>query len=197
MLSGNMLMEITTDHRMTAAQWLPSSHCGPRPYWAQVELIVLHCVSLPEGQYGTGAPRRLFTGELDCQEHPSFSDLEGLEVAPRLLIERDGELYQFVAFDQQAWHAGESSWCGRAGCNRFSIGIELEGCVADRYTEMQYQRLRRVLKSLIAHYPALSPERIVGHSDIAPGRKFDPGPQFNWSSVLPYLWTSLLDSKLY
>ena len=107
----------------------------------QPELIVVHCVSLPEGEYGTGAPQRLFTGELDCAEHPSFADLAGLRVAPHLMIDREGQIEQFVSFDKRAWHAGISSWRGRNSCNDFSIGVELEGSVEDDYTVDQYRTL--------------------------------------------------------
>ena len=162
----------------------PTQHCDVRSTPDQIDLIVLHCVSLPEGQYGTGAPERLFVGQLDCQEHPSFADLEGLEVAPHIFIDRAGEVVQFVPFDMRAWHAGLSQWAYRTGCNDFSIGIELEGDVAHGYTKAQYNALHNVLVELCLRYPQLGPDRIVGHSDIATGRKDDPGPHFDWAGVL-------------
>ena len=177
-------MEILDNHRLTGARWAPSPHHDARPAGASVELAVVHCVSLPEGVYGTGAPERLFLGALDTSEHASFADLDGLEVAPHLLIDRAGTIVQFVAFDRRAWHAGVSSWRGRAGCNAYSVGIELEGCVADGYDARQYESLRRVLVTLVEHYAGLSVERIVGHAEIAPGRKQDPGPAFDWSDLL-------------
>ncbi len=177
-------MEILDNHRLTGARWAPSPHHDARPGGSGVELAVVHCVSLPEGVYGTGAPERLFLGTLDGGEHSSFADLDGMEVAPHLLIDREGEIVQFVAFDRRAWHAGVSSWRGRAGCNAFSVGIELEGCVADGYDARQYESLRRVLVTLVRHYAGLSVERIVGHAEIAPGRKLDPGPAFDWSGLL-------------
>lgn len=149
-----------------------------------VELIVVHCVSLPEGEYGNGAPQRLFTGELDCAEHESFADLQNARVAPHLLIDRQGRIEQFVAFNQRAWHAGVSSWRGRSGCNDFSIGVELEGAVADIYTDEQYRALIQLVIHLFEAYPQISADAVVGHCDIAPGRKADPGPRFNWSRVM-------------
>ncbi len=177
-------MDILDNHRLADVRWAPSPHHDARPAGVSPELVVIHCVSLPEGEYGTGAPERLFLGSLDTTEHPSFADLAGLEVTPHLLINREGELVQLVAFDRRAWHAGVSTWRGRDGCNAFSIGIELEGCVADGYDASQYESLRRVLVTLVGHYADLSVERIVGHSEIAPGRKHDPGPDFAWSELL-------------
>ena len=184
-------MNIDSTHRLAEARWRPSEHCD-RPRSKddealdvfQCDAIVVHCVSLPEGEFGTGAPARLFTGELDCNEHPSFSDLDGLRVAPHLLIDRQGHVEQFVAFDRGAWHAGQSSWRGRPGCNRFSLGIELEGTLATGFTDAQYVALTEVCAALCAHYPSLSPSAIVGHQEIAPGRKQDPGPYFDWPRLL-------------
>ncbi len=162
--------EIDEHHWLTAARHRPSRHCNLRPRADDISLVVIHCVSLPEGEYGNGAPERLFTGELDCSEHADFHDLQGLRVAPHLLIDRAGEIVQFVPFDQRAWHAGVSSWNRRHGCNDFSIGIELEGDVGSGYTDVQYARLHMVLLALCKHYPGLGIERLVGHQDIAPGR---------------------------
>lgn len=188
---GNHDMNIDSTHRLADAQWRPSEHCDrPRSKDDQAldvfqcDAIVVHCVSLPDGEFGTGAPARLFTGELDCTEHPSFSDLEGLRVAPHLLIDRRGDIVQFVAFDRGAWHAGQSSWRGRPSCNRFSLGIELEGTLATGFTDAQYVALTEVCAALCAHYPSLSPSAIVGHQEIAPGRKQDPGPYFDWPRLL-------------
>ena len=188
---GNHDMNIDSTHRLADARWRPSEHCDrPRSKDDQAldvfqcDAIVVHCVSLPDGEFGTGAPARLFTGELDCTEHPSFSDLEGLRVAPHLLIDRRGDIVQFVAFDRGAWHAGQSSWRGRPSCNRFSLGIELEGTLATGFTDAQYVALTEVCGALCAHYPSLSPSAIVGHQEIAPGRKQDPGPYFDWPRLL-------------
>ncbi len=175
---------VTAEHRLDAALWQPSEHHDDRPSWALPELIVIHCVSLPEGRFGTGFPSQLFRGTLDLNSDPSFADLDGLRVAPHLLIDRKGEIEQFVAFDKRAWHAGISSWRSRPSCNDFAIGIELEGCVNTDFTTAQYDSLREVVDALLDNYPSLSVEAIVGHNEIAPGRKDDPGPHFSWRGWL-------------
>ena len=177
-------MQVNLQHRLDEAAWQPSPHWDPRPIWAQPELIVIHCVSLPEGQFGTGHPQALFEGCLDCQADDSFADLEGLHVAPHVFIDREGRATQFVEFDKGAWHAGVSRWRGRDGCNNFAIGIELEGAVNAPYTLAQYDTLTEVLSALIAQYDSLSVDAIVGHNEIAPGRKQDPGPFFDWCGLL-------------
>ena len=171
---------ITPAHRLAGATWRPSEHHDARPIGVDPDLIVVHCVSLPEGQYGTGYPRALFCGELDCGAHESFADLHGMRVAPHLLIDRDGDVDQFVAFNRRAWHAGASAWRGRAGCNDHSIGIELEGDVESAYAPEQYERLAEIVVALMGRYQSLSVDGLVGHSEIAPGRKTDPGPYFDW-----------------
>lgn len=183
-------------HRLDGAAWTPSHHCAARPQALEPELIVLHCVSLPENEFGTGAPQRLFTGALDCSEHPSFHDLTDLQVAPHLFIDRLGGVEQFVAFDQQAWHAGLSAWRGRSGCNDFSVGIELEGSVSQAFTDAQYDALVAVLVALLERYPGLSVGHLVGHQDIAPGRKTDPGPLFDWAGLLRRLHAELADNAI-
>ena len=175
---------IDSEHWLRTAQARPTGHCDCRTDPADISLIVIHCVSLPEGQFGTGAPERLFLGQLDCTEHESFADLSDLHVAPHLFIDRAGAVTQFVPFNQRAWHAGVSAWGRRSGCNDFSIGIELEGDVASRFTRSQYDALHTVLINLCEHYPQLGVDRIVGHQDVAPGRKFDPGPFFDWHGLL-------------
>jgi AmpD protein len=180
---ANNHMRVTTQHQLETAVQQISEHCDERPGWARPELIVVHCVSLPEGEFGTGAAERLFTGCLDIDEHPSFSDLDGVHVAPHLLIERDGSVHQFVTFDKRAWHAGVSSWQGRELCNDYSIGIELEGSVHVAYTEAQYDCLVQVLRALFEKYDGLSPAGVVGHAEVAPGRKDDPGPHFAWRDL--------------
>ena len=162
------------------ARRVDSPNFEARPPGAVPELLVLHNISLPPGCYGTGCVERFFTNCLDHSEHPFFAEIEGVRVSAHLLIERNGGLVQFVDFSDRAWHAGESSFEGRENCNDFSIGIELEGTDDEPYTGLQYFQLARVLPALLAAYPALSAERIVGHSDIAPGRKTDPGPAFDW-----------------
>jgi len=184
-------MQVDDRHRLRGARWTPSEHCEARPVWAQPELVVIHCVSLPEGEYGTGAAQRLFLGRLDVREHPSFADLEGLKVAPHLFVAREGSVQQFVAFDKQAWHAGVSTWCGREGCNAYSVGIELEGCIASRFTAEQYDVLEQILHALWRRYPGISRQAVVGHNEVAPDRKSDPGPHFDWRRVVAVTHHSL------
>ncbi|TMP88917.1 1,6-anhydro-N-acetylmuramyl-L-alanine amidase AmpD [Pseudoalteromonas ruthenica] len=161
------------------AQQLPCSHYDERPQ-SEVSLLVIHCISLPEGQYSTPYIDDLFAGQIDCQAHPSFSSLAGVSVSAHCLIDRDGKLRQYVPFTQRAWHAGVSQFEGRQRCNDFSIGIELEGTDKSTYTQAQYLTLAQLTKSLLRTYPHLNRQRIVGHSDIAPGRKTDPGEGFDW-----------------
>ena len=149
--------------------------------------MVIHNISLPPGCYGGGYVERFFCGELDFDEHPCFSEITGLEVSAHVLIDRPGNVTQFVSFAERAWHAGVSSFHGRDNCNDFSIGIELEGTDHAAYTEQQYGALVELTRSLMAAYPALTRDRIVGHGDIAPGRKTDPGPAFDWRAYLDQL----------
>jgi AmpD protein len=145
-----------------------------------VDMIVIHTASLPEGEFGTGYVLDLFLNRLDLSAHPSFKELEGLKVSSHYFIDRQGKVIELVDPDQMAWHAGVSSFEGREGCNSFSIGIELEGTPDHRITERQYHLLQELCLLLMERYPLITPERIVGHSDIAPGRKVDPGPLFPW-----------------
>jgi AmpD protein len=162
------------------AQQCASPNCNERPPNTEISLLVIHNISLPPGEYGGGFVQALFCNELDCSVHPYFSRLAQLQVSAHLLIEREGRIVQFVPFHQRAWHAGESVYQGRDNCNDFSIGIELEGCDDEPYTEQQYRALADVTRTLLESYPALAPDRIVGHSTIAPGRKSDPGAAFDW-----------------
>jgi N-acetyl-anhydromuramoyl-L-alanine amidase len=159
---------------------LPSPNCDDRPGGAVAELIVVHGISLPPGQFGGPWIERLFTNSLDPAAHPYFATIAGLRVSAHLLIRRDGGCLQFVPFQRRAWHAGVSSWRGRERCNDFSIGIELEGADDRPYEDAQYEMLASACAALLAAYPALSHDAIVGHEDIAPGRKTDPGPAFDW-----------------
>ncbi|MEF8700112.1 MAG: 1,6-anhydro-N-acetylmuramyl-L-alanine amidase AmpD [Candidatus Accumulibacter sp. UW20] len=154
-----------------------SPNCDERPPGESVSLIVVHAISLPPGQFGGEAIIHLFTNRLDPAAHPYFAQISGLQVSAHFLVRRDGELIQFVACRQRAWHAGQSSWQGRSRCNDFSLGIELEGCDELPFDEAQYACLADLLGRLRAQYPI---EAVVGHSDIAPGRKTDPGPCFDW-----------------
>lgn len=174
-------MQVTADHWLTEARRCPSPFYNARPA-GEVSLIVLHNISLPPTQYGGPWIDRLFTGTLPADEHPYFAEVHQMEVSAHLLIRRDGEVVQYVPFDQRAWHAGRSTFAGRENCNDFSIGIELEGCDDDTFTDEQYLALQRLLPILWQTYPD-SAGRLTGHSDIAPGRKSDPGPCFDWSRL--------------
>lgn len=165
------------------AKRMDSPHFSDRPEDEEVELIVIHCISLPKGSKDVEAIHALFLGNLDTSAHESFSDLDGLRVSAHLMIDRSGATYQYVPFDKVAWHAGESSWRSRNNCNRFSIGIELQGSDEEAFEEVQYVTLGRILRTLIAHYPRLGLQSVVGHCHIAPLRKTDPGRHFDWSRV--------------
>lgn len=155
----------------------PSPHCDPRPGAAEPELVILHNISLPPGEFGGGHVAELFAGRLDPGAHPYFATLEGLRVSAHFLIERDGRVTQFVPCGLRAWHAGVSSFRGRARCNDWSIGIELEGTDFAPFEPAQYAALDAVLEKLALHYPL---RHVAGHSDVAGGRKTDPGPGFDW-----------------
>ena len=162
------------------ARQVISPNFGPRPAGVEPELIVVHNISLPPGCFGGDEVEQLFCNCLDWTAHPYFEEIRGLEVSAHFLLRRCGELVQFVAVDDRAWHAGLSCWRGRDNCNDFSIGIELEGSDELPYTDAQYRTLAALTRALFAHYPALDREHLVGHADIAPGRKTDPGPAFDW-----------------
>ncbi len=162
------------------ARQVCSPNCDSRPEGVKPDLIVLHNISLPPNEFGGPYIDALFCNHLPVDEHPYFAEICEMEVSAHLLIRRDGEIVQYVPFQQRAWHAGRSSYEGREACNDFSIGIELEGIDTTAYTDRQYARLGCVVETLLATYPELSAERIVGHCDIAPGRKTDPGPAFDW-----------------
>lgn len=168
------------DHWLTGVRKVATPNFDARPANTLIDLLVIHNISLPPGEFGGGHMEQLFSNCLDCHRHPSFMDLEGLKVSSHLLIDREGSITQFVPFDQRAWHAGVSRYCNRENCNDFSIGIELEGTDDCPYTQQQYVTLALVTAQLLAAYPALSADSIVGHCDIAPERKTDPGPSFDW-----------------
>ncbi len=169
-------------HRLHGARRVDSPNCDERPPDCAPELIVIHGISLPPGCYGGTEIDRLFTNRLDSCEHPYFEEIAGRKVSSHVLIRRDGEVVQYVPFDKRAWHAGESCYRGRRACNDFSIGIELEGQDDEPYTPIQYERLAEVVAALLCTYSGLSLQGIAGHSDIAPGRKTDPGPAFDWQA---------------
>ncbi|MBT4519784.1 MAG: 1,6-anhydro-N-acetylmuramyl-L-alanine amidase AmpD [Halieaceae bacterium] len=159
---------------------VPSSNCDPRPVGVEPDLLVIHNISLPPGEYGGDCVERFFTNCLDWAEHPFFEQIRDVRVSAHLLIRRTGDLIQFVNLADRAWHAGCSSFKGRDQCNDFSVGIELEGTDDEAYTEQQYQVLALVTHGLFGQYSRMNSARIVGHSDISPGRKTDPGPAFDW-----------------
>jgi len=165
---------------LLGAAQIPSPNCDARPPGVEAELIVVHGISLPPGEFGGPWIERLFTNTLPTEAHPYFAAVGSLRVSSHLVIRRDGAVTQYVKFTERAWHAGRSSYQGRAACNDFSIGIELEGTDTLAYEEAQYGALARVVAALCVAYPRLSPDRLVGHSDIAPERKTDPGPAFDW-----------------
>lgn len=171
---------------LQAARHCPSPNFNHRPHHCDISLLVIHNISLPAGEFGTGYIEQLFTNTLDCTQHKSFDDLEGLEVSAHCLIDRLGQVTQFVSFEHRAWHAGRSNYQGRENCNDYSIGIEMEGTDNVPYTPAQYDTLARVTTYLISHYP-IDKNAIVGHCDIAPGRKTDPGSAFDWSGYFSML----------
>lgn len=166
--------------RLNEAAYLPSPHQDERPAGNPIQLLVIHNISLPPGEFGGPFVSDLFLGKLEPLAHPYFASIQHLKVSAHLFIRRSGEILQFVPFHQRAWHAGESNFQGQTRCNDFSIGIELEGTDTLPYEAVQYQQLAAVTRLLMQAYPELSRERIVGHADIAPGRKTDPGDAFDW-----------------
>jgi len=166
---------------LTTACRRPSANCDERPQDSEIDLVVIHGISLPPGEFGEGWIEDLFCNQLDPAAHPSFCDISELRVSAHVLIRRDGSVIQFVPFDKRAWHAGESSFEGRERCNDFSIGIELEGTDEHPYDPAQYRMLVHLVCLLMSRYPHITPAHIVGHCDVAPGRKTDPGESFNWS----------------
>jgi N-acetyl-anhydromuramoyl-L-alanine amidase len=162
------------------AKRLDSPNFGPRPAGTQVDLIVVHSISLPPGVYGGDEVLRLFTNQLDWNAHPYFKTIEGMQVSAHFFIRRDGMCWQFVSCDDRAWHAGASSWCGRSNCNDFSVGIELEGLEGETFEPAQYEKLASLCDAIAARYPVA---HVAGHEHIAPGRKNDPGAGFDWARL--------------
>ncbi len=165
---------------LRGARRVASPNFGPRPAGTTIDLVVLHSISLPPGEYGGDAIERLFTNCLDSGVHPYFETIAALRVSAHFLVRRDGGLLQFVSCDERAWHAGVSSWRGRADCNDFSIGIELEGLEGNPFEAAQYECLAATLSSIAARYPVRA---VTSHSHIAPGRKNDPGAGFDWDQL--------------
>lgn len=180
---------ISVDGWLSSARRIDSPNCDERPVGEEVSLVVIHAISLPPSEFGSDGIVRLFTNSLDPAAHPYFSTINHLRVSAHFLIRRDGELIQFVPCHRRAWHAGVSSWNGREQCNDFSLGIELEGCDELPFEGAQYRRLSCLLERLAESFPL---QAIVGHSDVSPGRKTDPGPCFDWRRLDPIAKTLLL-----
>lgn len=179
-------MRIDARGLLVGGEYVPSPNCDPRPPGA-IELLVIHNISLPPGQFGGDGVRRLFTNTLDADAHPYYRTIAGLKVSAHFFVRRDGHVVQFVSCLDRAWHAGLSRWQGRERCNDFSVGIELEGADESPYTDVQYEALHALTMALRAVYPIRG---IAGHSDIAPQRKTDPGSGFDWMRYLAGLCAS-------
>lgn len=162
---------------LPGVRWQPSPHFGPRPTGAEVDLVVVHSISLPPGEFGNGHVDRLFAGTLDWDAHPYFQSIRGLEVSAHFLISRKGDITQYVSVNDRAWHAGASCWRGRSNCNDDSVGVELEGLEGSSFEPGQYGSLVRLCQALASAWPI---RHVAGHEHIAPGRKHDPGPGFDW-----------------
>lgn len=184
----NALPMIITDGQISTANWIDSPNHNTRPADMIIDTIVIHNISLPPNEFGaSGADgihyvKALFTNQLDWNAHPYFQTIQGAEVSAHLFIERDGTMTQFVNFDKRAWHAGRSSYLGRPECNDYSIGIELEGSDFVSFTDVQYETLAQVIAAIYKAYPKTR-RHLTGHSDIAPGRKTDPGDYFEWTRL--------------
>lgn len=171
-------LRVTDRGIVEGVRYVSSPNCDERPAACAVELLVIHSISLPPGEFGGEGIVELFTNRLDLKAHPYYAALAEIKVSAHFLIRRDGEVIQFVPCEKRAWHAGASNWRGRERCNDFSVGIELEGCDSAPFEDAQYAVLAALTRALKTRYPIAG---IVGHSDIAPGRKTDPGPHFDWA----------------
>jgi AmpD protein len=180
MTQPKTVFSIDSDGWCVQARKVPSPHHNERASLDDISLLVVHGISLPPGEFGGPWIDDLFMGRLDPEAHPYFAGIHQLRVSAHCLIRRDGELVQYVPFGARAWHAGISRWEGREACNDFSIGIELEGTDELPYSDVQYEVLAGLSRTISRHYPAITAQRIVGHCDIAPGRKTDPGGSFEW-----------------
>lgn len=172
---------IDRDGWLVSARKVPSPNFSSRPEGAVIELLVVHNISLPPGEFGGGYIEDFFCNQLEANAHPYFAEICDLKVSAHCLIKRSGSVVQFVSFNERAWHAGRSCFRGREECNDFSVGIELEGTDLEPYTKEQYEALASITQALEAHYPSFDKTSIAGHCDIAPGRKTDPGPAFDWA----------------
>ena len=162
-------------------RFMPSPHHGERPDDSTIDLIVLHAISLPPGEFESKYIESFFMGSLDTTLHPDFRTLAGVRVSAHFVVDRAGDITQFVPLSKRAWHAGDSVWEGRANCNDYSIGIEMIGDEKQPFTQIQYRETARLCRVVMQHFPHIERERIVGHQDVAPGRKWDPGKQWEWA----------------
>ena len=179
--SDDDIQQLRLTGRFPEARWCPSPNFGARPDSTEISLLVVHNISLPPGQFGGSHIEDFFCNRLQADAHPYFATIAELQVSAHALIRRDGSVVQFVSCLDRAWHAGRSCFQGEVECNDFGIGIELEGADDIPYTAEQYSALAGLASQVMAAWPAITPERITGHSDIAPGRKTDPGPAFDWA----------------
>lgn len=179
-IAQSSLIQLDAHGLATPCRYIASPNSDDRPPGTVIEMIVIHNISLPPQQYGGPGVIELFTNQLQPAQHPYYAQIAQLKVSAHFFIRRDGELIQFVPCAQRAWHAGVSQWQGRERCNDFSVGIELEGSDLDAFTDRQYRRLQALVAALHARYPI---RHVVGHDDIAPGRKTDPGPFFDWQRL--------------
>ncbi len=177
-------MILGPDGRVARARYVASPNCDARPAGAEINLLVLHAISLPPGRFGGDAVERLFTNRLDPAAHPYFRDISHIRVSAHFFVRRDGGLTQFVPVHRRAWHAGASRWRGAARCNDFSVGVELEGTERGAFAEAQYRCLHALVRALAAHLPLRA---CAAHSEVAPGRKRDPGAHFDWARFLARL----------
>ena len=183
-MTSDASFRVDREHWLEGVRRVPSPNCDERPNPDDVSLVVLHGISLPPGRFGGGLVDDLFANCLDCSSDPGLADLEGVRVSAHAFIDRRGTITQYVPFDRRAWHAGISHFRGRDRCNDFSIGIELEGVDDQPYDERQYPTAIALLRALFATYPRLTLAAVVGHADVAPGRKTDPGPAFDWLRMM-------------
>jgi AmpD protein len=179
-VSSQSLFSILPSGWLQGVRWLPSPNFNSRSRATTINLLVIHNISLPPGEFGGDAVDALFCNLLDCGAHPYYEDLRDLHVSAHFFIRRTGQVTQYVSLEERAWHAGVSQWDGCNNCNDFSIGVELEGTDLTPYTDEQYTALTGLSRLLMQRYPAITHQRIVGHSDIAPDRKTDPGSAFDW-----------------
>lgn len=177
-------MNIDQQTWLDGVEIVPSPNCNERPDAEDISLLVIHNISLPPRKYGGGYVQKFFQNQLPVADDPYFAEISTLQVSAHFLIERDGAVTQFVPLTQRAWHAGISTFSCRENCNDFSVGIELEGCDEEPFSDEQYRSLCVLTEKIRSVFPAITSERIVGHSDIAPGRKTDPGPCFDWQRYL-------------